>query len=78
MFMPRSAARLFLEITDVRVERLHCMSVADCLSEGIPFVGDYIELWDKLNVKRGFSWESNPFVWVITFKRVEGEVKGEK
>lgn len=25
-------------------------------------------LWDSLNAKRGYSWESNSFVWVIEFK----------
>lgn len=25
-------------------------------------------LWDSLNAERGFSWESNPWVWVITFE----------
>ncbi len=29
------------------------------------------ELWDSINEKRGFGWEKNPFVWVVTFKRVE-------
>jgi hypothetical protein len=27
--------------------------------------------WDELNAKRGFSWESNPFCWVLEFKRLE-------
>lgn len=26
--------------------------------------------WNKLNAKRGFSWESNPWVWVIEFKKI--------
>lgn len=26
--------------------------------------------WDKLNAKRGFSWERNPWVWVIEFKKI--------
>lgn len=30
----------------------------------------YAEAWDSLNAKRGFSWDSNPFVWVISFKPV--------
>lgn len=25
--------------------------------------------WNKLNSKRGFSWESNPWVWVVEFRR---------
>lgn len=27
-------------------------------------------LWNTLNAKRGYSWESNPFVWVVVFQRV--------
>ena len=26
--------------------------------------------WDALNAKRGFPWANNPWVWVVTFKRV--------
>lgn len=29
-------------------------------------------LWDSVYEKRGLGWNKNPFVWVITFKRVEG------
>lgn len=25
-------------------------------------------LWDKLNASRGYSWDSNPFVWVVEFQ----------
>jgi hypothetical protein len=31
----------------------------------------FITLWDSVNAKRGYSWESNPWVWVIEFKRSE-------
>lgn len=27
-------------------------------------------LWDSINAKRGYSWESNPFCWAITFRRI--------
>lgn len=30
----------------------------------------YRELWDNLNANRGYSWESNPWVWAITFRKV--------
>lgn len=33
---------------------------------------EYANLWDSLNAKRGHSWESNPFVWVIGFRPSEG------
>jgi hypothetical protein len=28
------------------------------------------KIWDKLNAKRGYSWDSNPWVYVISFMRV--------
>lgn len=28
--------------------------------------------WDGINKKRGFSFESNPFVWCISFRKIEG------
>lgn len=31
----------------------------------------FASLWDRLNAKRGFSWSSNPRVWVIKFRRIE-------
>jgi hypothetical protein len=30
-------------------------------------------LWDSINAKRGHSWDSNPFVWVIEFARKKTE-----
>jgi hypothetical protein len=32
----------------------------------------YYTLWDSINGKRGYPWESNPFVWVLSF-RAKGE-----
>lgn len=26
------------------------------------------QLWDSLNAKRGYSWATNPWVWVISFR----------
>jgi len=28
-------------------------------------------LWDSINAKRGYGWNANPWVWCLTFKRVE-------
>lgn len=33
--MPKEAARIWLKVTDVRVERLQAMTLDDCLSEGV-------------------------------------------
>lgn len=81
IFMPRAAARIFLRVTDVRVERLQEILCGDMKREGcIPptvtggqyqqWQRDYwIPLWDAINAKRGYGWETNPWVWVIEFER---------
>lgn len=33
-------------------------------------VDEYATLWDELNAARGYGWDSNPWVWVVEFKRV--------
>ena len=43
----------------------------NCMS----LIKDYAALWDKLNAKRGFGWDMNPWVWVIEFKRIGEERK---
>ncbi|MBA3852911.1 MAG: hypothetical protein C0503_00770 [Gemmatimonas sp.] len=74
--MPRWASRLTLEVTDVRVERLQCMSEEDAIAEGVvaparwASVPGFAVLWDSLNAARGFGWDANPWVWVIEFRRV--------
>lgn len=29
---------------------------------------DFHALWDSINAKRGYEWDSNPFVWVVDFE----------
>ncbi|MEQ4313776.1 hypothetical protein ABNM01_11470 [Pseudomonas syringae] len=83
--MPRWASRILLEITAVRVERLQEISRSDIRAEGLecppelasddvsPNYRDWYpaawrELWESIN--GADSWNSNPWVWVVEFKRV--------
>lgn len=92
--MPRTASRIQMEITDVRVERLNAISEEDAEAEGIDMealydsqdcydciadhnmtgrptvTGAFKYLWESIYGEEG--WKSNPWVWVIEFKLVEG------
>lgn len=83
--MPKEAARIFLRVTDVRVERLQDMKMSDIQAEGVVPVSvnggqwqqwqmDYMKpVWDKTIKNRGrYGWDANPWVWVIEFERCEG------
>ncbi len=103
LFMPKAAARIWLEITGVRVERVQSISEADAIAEGYSDkeyftnheaivgypAGQYLSMmqdftkdetatlegspvdwyawkWEALHGSE--SWNTNVFVWVITFK----------
>ncbi len=71
--MPKEAARLFLRVTDVRVERLHDMQPYDIAFEGFRRQRDFIALWDRTIKKADlprYSWAANPWVFVISFERI--------
>lgn len=31
----------------------------------------FARLWDSLNAKRGFGWDTNPWLWALTLQRVK-------
>lgn len=79
IFMPRWASRLTREITAVRVERVQDITEEDAWAEGFNDDDGYssarmwfMNIWDSINAKRGYGWDANPWVWVISFKRIRG------
>lgn len=82
--MPKEAARIFLRVIGVRVERLQDITVNGILQEGIDFDietpiaswRNFIDLWEstlkKPNIYK-YGWDANPWVWVIEFERISKE-----
>lgn len=82
IFMPRWASRIDLEIEGVHTENLQEISEADAVAEGFKStpsapplrsmdtaVKNFALVWDSINGDRA-TWDSNPLVWVVQFKRV--------
>lgn len=85
--MPKEAARIFLKVKAVRVERLQEITGQDVLKEGLNshvhpqafyFDGNQREMFEKLwnsTIKKSdierYGWDANPWVCVIEFERCE-------
>lgn len=84
--MPKLVARIFLKVTDVRVERLQDITETQVRKEGFR---DYLaendtfypcgyyfrQTWDSIIKKKDidhYGWNANPWVWVIEFEKIEG------
>lgn len=85
--MPKEAARIWLKVTDVRVERLQEITEAGATKEGCVYdveyalgntaKGHFIEIWNstikksKKSDRDRYGWNASPWVWVIEFERCE-------
>lgn len=78
--MPRKYARIFLEVINVRVERVQNITIGEAIREGTPTYFDrgnsdpvdaFSILWDSINKKRGYGWDTNPWVWVVEFRSIK-------
>ena len=81
--MPKEAARIWLKVTNVRVERLQEITEVQAQAEGCnsglltgacTARGQFEDLWNS-TVKKSdidcYGWDANPWVWVIEFERCE-------
>lgn len=72
--MPKEAARIFLRVTNVRVERLQDCGNMQAKDEGCNCCSQFARIWDgtikKSDLDR-YGWNANPWVWVIEFERID-------
>lgn len=85
--MPKEAARIWLRVTDVRVERLQEITAESALTEGADkyihangtlnedqTITSFIGIWNS-TIKESdldrYGWDASPWVWVIEFERCE-------
>ncbi|RHA66250.1 hypothetical protein DW927_11980 [Roseburia intestinalis] len=81
--MPKEAARIWLKVTDARVERLQEITEVQAQAEGCnsglltgacTARGQFEDLWNstvkKSDIDR-YGWDANSYVWVIEFERCE-------
>lgn len=85
--MPKEAARIWLRVTNVRVERLQEISTESALAEGADkyihtngeldenmTITSFIGIWNSTIKKSdldSYGWDASPWVWVIEFERCE-------
>lgn len=83
--MPKKFSRITLKIKEIRVERVQEITEAGAEAEGIDvdivdvngfkvsgtWTDSFHLLWNSINLKRGFGWDSNPWVWVVRFEVVQ-------
>ncbi|MCM1364685.1 MAG: hypothetical protein NC122_06210 [Faecalibacterium sp.] len=76
--MPKEAARIFLRVTGVRIERLQDIDDVGVVAEGMNIGDPFDDLWNSTIKKKDlplYGWKANPWVWVYEFERIEVEEK---
>lgn len=79
--MPKEAARIWLKVTDVKVERLQDVDDDRIVSEGLEIGCDFENIWNATIKKSDllhYGWDANPWVWVIEFERCKKTETGGK
>lgn len=77
--MPREAARVFLRVTGVRVERLQKITYDEAIREGSDrgrALNNFEWIWNhtiKPADLSAYGWDANPWVWVFDFERISKE-----
>ena len=83
IFLPKKYARIWLRAKSVRVERVQEIGMRGCIAEGVDasveghvlsapqLRGRFRALWDSINARRGYSWDTNPLAWAISFEPVK-------
>lgn len=78
--MPKAAARIWLKVTDVRVERLQDITPEEAVREGAKetfpplALDEFREIWESTIRKPDtaqYGWDANPWIWVIDYERCE-------
>lgn len=81
--MPKEAARIWLKVTDVKVERLQEITEVQAQAEGCnsglltgvcTARGQFEDLWNSTIKKSDldrYGWEANPYVFVIEFVKID-------
>lgn len=84
-FMPKWASRLTVKILTIEPQRLQDITEDDAVAEGYSahhlarhaIYAKYAAKardnfsygWDSINKRRGWGWDTNPYVWAITFEK---------
>ena len=85
LFMPQWAARTFVELTEIRVQRLNEITEEDAQAEGpTPMnAGDFgMETWRSafrnlwISIHGHGSWEQNPWLWALSFRVTSNQPEG--